>query len=159
MEMITRTIAPLWRRALGRLVDLGIWFGFIAVLSIATAQTTPAGTQSNPTWVEPFAFVPIFVYETWMLARRGGRTLGKMAAGTEVVSSHGGALQLGSCAIRSAVTWSFTVGLMLSFWSFLWIVGIALFVLNAAPALVDRRHRTLADLAARTLVERVEPAR
>jgi uncharacterized RDD family membrane protein YckC len=149
-------VVPLSRRVTGRAIDLALWFAFIVVLSAVTAQTEPDGTQTNPSWVEPLAFVPVFVYEALMLAARG-RTLGKMAAGTKVVTGSGAVPRIGRASVRAAITWSFTLGLMLSIWDAIWIVGIALFVITFAPGLVGPSHRTLADLLAGTTVERAEP--
>lgn len=146
------------RRVTGRAVDLALWFAIIFVLSAATARTEPDGAQTNPSWVEPLAFVPVFVYEALMLGV-WGRTLGKMAAGTKVVTGQGEILGIARASVRAAITWSFTVGLMLSIWEPIWIVGIALFVITFAPAVVRPDRRTLADLAAGTTVERAEPVR
>jgi uncharacterized RDD family membrane protein YckC len=149
-------LAPIWRRTIGRLVDLAIWGAFLVVISALTVQTASDGTQSNPTWVEPLAFVPIFVYEALMLAMRG-QTLGKMAVHTRVVTSERKAVAAWPAIVRSAITWSFTVGLMLSVWEYIWIVGWGLLAMTFAPALIDPRRRTLADLAAGTQVGLVEP--
>lgn len=149
--------APISRRVAGRAVDMALWFVFIVVLSIATARTAPDGTQTNPSWAEPLAFVPVFVYEAAMLAV-SGRTLGKKAAGTKVVTASGETPGIVRASARAAITWCFTLGLMLSVWDRIWIAGWVLFVITFAPGLVGPSHRTLADLVAGTTVERAEPA-
>lgn len=146
------------RRVTGRAVDLALWFAFIVVLSAVTARTEPDGTQTNPTWVEPLAFVPVVLYEALMLAARG-QTLGKIAAGTKVLTGSGALPGIGRASVRAAITWSFALGLMLTIWDALWIVGIALFVITFAPGVVGPSHRTLADLLAGTTVERAEPSK
>ena len=67
-------VAPLWRRATGRLGDLGLWVVLVLVLSMVTGSDAPEGERSYPVWLYPSLAVLPIIYEAVAVRWRKGQT-------------------------------------------------------------------------------------
>jgi uncharacterized RDD family membrane protein YckC len=128
-------------RFLGQFVD-GLLFSvpaFTALFAVmGTRWILPGQKPSVVPWmVTGVLLVGTVVYEALMLTARG-QTLGKMAAGTRVVTAQGGRITAGQAWLRAS-----SRGVM----NLLYCLGPidALYIFSA-------RHRTLHDRLAQTLV-------
>jgi uncharacterized RDD family membrane protein YckC len=131
-------------RFVGQFVD-GLLFTFpliVGVVAFFAFGFDPVHMTTNPSSFAPLVVAGLFfaatvTYEALMLTARG-QTLGKMAAGTKVVTMQGGRISAAQAWIRAS-----TRGGM----SMLYCLGPidALYVFSA-------RHRTLHDRLAQTLV-------
>jgi uncharacterized RDD family membrane protein YckC len=146
-------VAPLWRRATGRLGDLGLWVVLVLVLSMVTGSDAPDGERSYPVWLYPSLAVLPIIYEAVAVRWRKGQTWGKSWADTRVVTLSGGTPGLTRSVVRAAMTWPFlAIAISDQLGPWIQIPAIALYIMVFAVALTNRRHRGLHDLAAATIV-------
>ena len=142
----TGSLAPVWQRAIARLVDIFIIFnvaGFLAYVIVRPAE-------DDTGLLTTIAFAGVFwliagVYEAGMVAWRG-QTLGKLLLRIEVVRRTDGARPTpGEAAVRYAVP---TVWLLLP----LPLIGQLLWMIVYLSAIPNARRQGWHDRAASTLV-------
>ena len=142
----TGSLAPVWQRAIARLVDIFIIFnvaGFLAYVIVRPAE-------DDTGLLTTIAFAGVFwliagVYEAGMVAWRG-QTLGKLLLRIEVVRRTDGARPTpGEAAVRYAVP---TVWLLLP----LPLIGQLLWMVVYLSAIPNARRQGWHDRAASTLV-------
>lgn len=142
----TGSLAPVWQRAIARLVDVFIIFNVAGFLAYVIVR--PAEDDSG--LLTTIAFAGVFwliagVYEAGMVAWRG-QTLGKLLLRIEVVRRTDGARPTpGEAAVRYAVP---TVWLLLP----LPLIGQLLWMIVYLSAIPNARRQGWHDRAASTLV-------
>lgn len=142
----TGSLAPVWQRAIARLVDVFIIFnvaGFLAYVIVRPAEDD-TGLLTTVAFAGVF-WVIAGVYETGMVAWKG-QTLGKLLLRIEVVRRTDGARPTpGEAAVRYAVP---TVWLLLP----LPLIGQLLWMIVYLSAIPNTRRQGWHDKAASTLV-------
>jgi uncharacterized RDD family membrane protein YckC len=137
-------LAGLAARALGWAVDVLVMLMLLSVaaLTCAVFGVVLAGFARALYFVALFAIQ--WGYAVVLEWRWQGQTLGKRIAGTRVISSDGLAINFGQAALRNLLR----------------VVDIlpGLYLLGAASVLLDARARRFGDIAADTLVVRVQRA-
>lgn len=142
----TGSLAPVWQRAIARLVDVFIIFnvaGFLAYVIVRPAEDD-TGLLTTVAFAGVF-WVIAGVYEAGMVAWKG-QTLGKLLLRIEVVRRTDGARPTpGEAAVRYAVP---TVWLLLP----LPLIGQLLWMIVYLSAIPNTRRQGWHDKAASTLV-------
>ncbi|HMQ27380.1 MAG TPA: RDD family protein [Acidimicrobiales bacterium] len=142
----TGSLAPVWQRAIARLVDVFIIFnvaGFLAYVIVRPAEDD-TGLLTTVAFAGVF-WVIAGVYEAGMVAWKG-QTLGKLLLRIEVVRRTDGARPTpGEAAVRYAVP---TVWLLLP----LPLIGQLLWMVVYLSAIPNTRRQGWHDKAASTLV-------
>lgn len=127
-------------------VVVGVGVGFFLFLVVPTADDGAADSEAALFWVVSVvvALWSLFwVGYVWVLRphRRDGQTFGMQATGLRIVSERGGPPSLGQLVVRTLV---------------LVLDGLVGGLVGLLVMSVSDRHQRLGDLAARTLVGRVE---
>lgn len=139
-------IAPVWQRAIARLVDIFIVFNVAGFLAYVVVRPSPEDSSLLTT----LAFAGVFwviagVYEAGMVAWKG-QTLGKMLLRIRIVRrTDGGRPSPGEAAVRYAVP---TVWLLLP----LPVVGQLMWMVVYLSSIPNARRQGWHDKAASTLV-------
>lgn len=135
---VSLTIAGIGSRSLAWLLDglvIGVallMLGFVGINTVDTDSLLMAGLLSFAALMIPFSYV------VGTETLNGGRTLGKMAAGTKVVRTTGAPVGFGSAVVRALfVPIDFLVG------------GVGIITM-----FVSRRSQRIGDIAAGTVVVR-----
>ncbi|HET6548538.1 MAG TPA: RDD family protein [Solirubrobacter sp.] len=140
-------LAGWWRRAGAAVIDGLIVLGFATLLLVAILAALDASAALIVTvlvWI-PCVTVVALLYAPAMMARTGGRTLGRIAAGTRVVRADGRRLTFGWALLREVVLkWGLFYGVGGAV-----TAGIAPLVDVLWP-LWDEQKRALHDLLAGT---------
>ena len=140
------SIAPVWQRAIARLVDIFIVFNVAGFLAFVIVHPSP----DDSSLLTSLTFAGVFwvlagVYEAGMVAWRG-QTLGKMLLRIRIVRrTDGGRPSPGESAVRYAVP---TVWLLLP----LPVVGQLMWMVVYLSSIPNARRQGWHDKAASTLV-------
>lgn len=137
--------AGLATRSIGRLVDISIQFLLVyVVFTVAISITFGVGLSGTVLVVLGvfLGFLLLFVYPVMFEVFGGGRTPGHRATGTRVICTDGGPVTFRHAAIRSLLFLIDGVGTS----------GFA----GAVSVLVSKRGQRLGDLAAGTMVVRLD---
>lgn len=97
--------ATLSDRFLARLIDTGIIFGALVIAGlILQAMEQPDGSTNPIGYLLAFGtYAAVLAYEPFLLATRGGQTVGKRMMKIKVVKQSGAALEAGGAIGRSVV--------------------------------------------------------
>lgn len=137
-------LAPVWRRLLARTVDqLVILVPVLIIAVIALGISSLDDLKTHAFGLNAVVLATGFFYEFGMIAM-WGRTVGKIALGTQVVRvDSGGAVLPSSAAIRTLVP--LAAGVIPS-------VGLALSIVVYARTIYDKRRQGWHDKGAGTIV-------
>jgi uncharacterized RDD family membrane protein YckC len=143
-----------WWRVAQYVVDslivlAGVSVGFFLLLAVPADADGDMRTDTPVLWIVFAAMVVWWVFwvtYVWVLRphRRDGQTFGMQAAGIRIISADGGDASIGQL-----------VGRML----LLVLDGLVGGLVGLLAMLASDRHQRIGDLAARTLVCRVDPGR
>lgn len=177
--MIAHAAAPVWRRVVARLIDLLVCvpLTFVVVVPVAVLCLPLfyfLGNDAAGSIAAALAFLVAYVaVEYFLLLRRDGQTLGKGLLGLRVVDAgHGKLLSPMSAAARIATLMGPFMLAIVVFYiedddaavedggpvsNALLLLWFGLLVVSLVLALIDRRrHRSVHDLASRTVVVRAQ---
>lgn len=163
MSITTSTLpCPLWRRLAALVYDLLAVIAIVMVVGLLCQLATGGrliGTGAQvviPVWYRPLQALVVAAYFTvsW---RYGGQTLGMRAWRIRLVRSDGTVVGYAPSALRvliaalpmAALALAPAWGMQAALWS-----ALVLWMLWFAPALFDRRRRTLHDRVAGTELRR-----
>jgi hypothetical protein len=137
-------LAPIWRRVLAQAIDQLVILVPVALIAIiAVGVHTPDDLKVHAFGVNVAVLATAFFYDFGMIAL-WGRTVGKIALGTQVVRvDSGGAVLPSSAAIRSLVPLAAGVAPG---------IGYALSIVVYARMIFDKRRQGWHDKGAGTIV-------
>jgi len=148
-------VAPLWRRAISRLVDLA---ALAALVAGALYLAHKLGLEYFPV-NDAIVFGVIAAYEVLLPSFTGGSSLGRLISRTRLVRENGqsnpGVFQyVGRSVVRVGLFTIFAVFVAyeMGLPSFLFVCAI-----EGLFCLLRQQRQTLGDLAARTLVIQLSP--
>ena len=104
--------ATSYRRSIARLIDLGVGFFFILMLSLMIAELIRMIFQLDQntfTTISMVIWFLLLVLYDILMHRLLGRTLGKMLLGLRVVDINGNKLGWDMCILRAVLTYLFAV--------------------------------------------------
>ena len=137
------TLAPIWRRGVGQIIDQLVVFAPVVVVAFALGVRSRDDLSSKAFGINVAVVVTAFVYE-FLMTGAWGRTVGKFSTGTRVVRvDTGGPVLWSSSAVRALVP--LAAGVIPG-------VGFVLSLAVYATAMLDKRRQGWHDKAAGTIV-------
>jgi len=137
------SIAPIWQRAVARLIDVFVVFNVAGLLTVLLVRPAEGDNSALSFIVVQAVFLAIAaVYEAAMVAWRG-QTLGKMLLRLQVVRRSDGARPTPAESVVRFFPW---------LWLFVPFVGQLLWIVMYLTAIPNQRRQGWHDRAASTLV-------
>jgi len=114
-QVIDFEIATSYRRVVARLIDLGVGFFVLMMVSFmisALIQTLFGLTEDAFTTIAMILWLILLIVYDVLMHRLLGKTLGKIFLGLRVVDAYGEKLSWAMCMLRAVLTYALAIGII-----------------------------------------------